>query len=652
MYSTDTQVPAHLVEKWQTAINLMAELYEVPAGLIMRVHSEEIEVFISSQSGDTNSDANPYIAGERASLQTGLYCETVMANRDQLHIPNAYEDPEWDHNPDIELNMISYLGVPIEWPTGEIFGTVCVLDSKTRHFNKTYKQVIWQFKEIIDGDLRSLAELTYRARIEEELRAAKENAEQANRAKSTFLANMSHELRTPLNAILGFTHLLCRTQEINPKQREYLGIIQHSGEHLLGLINNVLDLSKIEAGRTTLNKATIDLPQMLEELEDMFQMQAEDKHNTLLFPSPADLPQYIHTDELKLKQIFINLISNAAKFTNEGTITVRVRAFHSTGDSSNLPDRLYVEVEDSGPGIAPNELAMLFQPFVQTNTGQQLCEGSGLGLTISREFVRLLGGEMEVRSEVGQGTCFSFTIAFEPIIADEQPTRSSIYNRIIGLAPDQPEYRILVVDDRWTNRHLLGQLLSSVGFAVQEAGNGQEAIDIWEHWEPHLIWMDMRMPVLDGYAATKHIKGSTKGQATAIIALTASALEEDRTVILSNGCDGFVRKPFKEQEIFETIQAHLGVRYLYKDEEDSGYSAKTATSSTEVSAETLALLPSHILQELEKAILMTDPDLIEATATHIRQEHNHALGTGILTLAQNFAYSKLLSLIKETRERK
>jgi CheY-like chemotaxis protein/anti-sigma regulatory factor (Ser/Thr protein kinase) len=391
---------------------------------------------------------------------------------------------------------------------------------------------------------------------------------------------------------------------------------------------------------------------MLEELEDMFQMQAEDKHNTLLFPSPADLPQYIHTDELKLKQIFINLISNAAKFTNEGTITVRVRAFHSTGDSSNLPDRLYVEVEDSGPGIAPNELAMLFQPFVQTNTGQQLCEGSGLGLTISREFVRLLGGEMEVRSEVGQGTCFSFTIAFEPIIADEQPTRSSIYNRIIGLAPDQPEYRILVVDDRWTNRHLLGQLLSSVGFAVQEAGNGQEAIDIWEHWEPHLIWMDMRMPVLDGYAATKHIKGSTKGQATAIIALTASALEEDRTVILSNGCDGFVRKPFKEQEIFETIQAHLGVRYLYKDEEDSGYSAKTATSSTEVSAETLALLPSHILQELEKAILMTDPDLIEATATHIRQEHNHALGTGILTLAQNFAYSKLLSLIKETRERK
>jgi CheY-like chemotaxis protein len=226
---------------------------------------------------------------------------------------------------------------------------------------------------------------------------------------------------------------------------------------------------------------------------------------------------------------------------------------------------LRFEVADTGPGIAPEEMKVLFQAFAQTRTGQQAQEGTGLGLAISRKFVQLMGGEISVESEPGCGTVFAFdiraTVARQ--IDQQEPTDQQQY-RVVGLEDDQPVYRILVVDDLPDNRYLLKRLLKRVGFEVEEASDGQQAIEVWEQWEPHLIWMDMRMPVMDGYTATRHIKDTPKGHSTKIIALTASAFEDERSHILAAGCDDFVGKPFRDTDIFEHMSKHLGVKYRYK----------------------------------------------------------------------------------------
>jgi signal transduction histidine kinase/ActR/RegA family two-component response regulator len=392
----------------------------------------------------------------------------------------------------------------------------------------------------------------------QQLEQKAQEANAANRSKSEFLANMSHELRTPLNAILGFTQLLSRDASTQPAQREQLQIINHSGEHLLTLINDVLEMSKIEAGRTALSENNFNLDQLLHSIEEMFQLKAQSKGLKLIFERSMFLPEYIRADEGKLRQVLINLIGNAIKFTQTGEIIVRVEA---VSDS-----RLRFEVEDTGPGIAANEMPHLFRAFIQTEAGRASKQGTGLGLPISQRFVQLMGGEMLVSSALEQGSIFAFTIQYQFVEATDVQT-TQLYRRVVGLAPGQPTYRILLVEDRWENRQLLARLLLPIGFEIREAENGEEAITLWETWEPHLIWMDMRMPVLDGYEATKRIRSHLKGQATVIIALTASAFEESRSIILAAGCNDFVRKPFKEQMLFEKMAQHLGVQYLYEDHE-------------------------------------------------------------------------------------
>ncbi|MFB2921992.1 response regulator [Aerosakkonema funiforme] len=476
---------------------------------------------------------------------------------------------------------------------------------------------------------------------------AKEAALRANQAKSEFLSKMSHELRTPLNAILGFTQLLARDNSLNQVQREQLGIVERSGEHLLQLINDVLEMSKIEAGRIAFNENNFDLISTLNSIKEMLQLKAESKRLQLIFDCDPNTPQYLRTDENKLRQVLINLIGNAIKFTSSGGVVLRVMPGNDLAEilskNSTKSRKLLFEVEDTGPGIAPHEIDSLFDPFVQTETGRNSEQGTGLGLPISRQFVQLMGGDITVKSVLGEGTIFKFDVKVELVEAKEVQTYQSS-KRAIALAPNQPKYRILAVDDRWESRQLLIHLLSPLGFDMRAAENGQQAIEEWQSWEPHLILMDMQMPVMDGYEATKYIKAHLKGQATVIIALTASVFEENRITVLSAGCDDFVRKPFREEVLLEKIATYLGVRYVYS-EVQSTTSTQSRESQKQLEPESMTVMPSEWITQLYEAADSIDNDRILELIAEIPAEEAF-LAQYLTDLVKKFRCDAIIDLIE------
>lgn len=390
-------------------------------------------------------------------------------------------------------------------------------------------------------------------------------SDEANRAKSAFLANMSHELRTPLNAILGFARVLLTNSSLKPEERQNVKVINRSGEHLLNLINQVLDLSKVEAGRVTLELAACDLPQLITELREMFQIRAKEKGLQLKFQISQDTPIWIRTDEMKLRQVLINLLSNAIKFTSQGQVSLKVEAINS--------ESLEFSIADTGTGIAVEELEQIFQAFVQTSTGRKVQGGTGLGLAISQEFVRLLGGEIKVKSELDQGSEFKFTLPIELIsqekreeLDDFSGTRSN--RQIIDLAPGQPIYKLMIVDEDEASQQLLVEIFQPLGFLLQRAENGQEVIKLCQSWEPHLIFMDLRMLLMDGYVAIKKIKSkqsTLNNNFPVIIALTSSFNLEQQEFALSHGFDDVISRPFQHGQILEMVGRHLGLEYVYGD---------------------------------------------------------------------------------------
>ncbi|MDJ1184736.1 response regulator [Roseofilum casamattae] len=451
-----------------------------------------------------------------------------------------------------------------------------------------------------------------------ELQIAKDSADAANRAKSSFLAKMSHQLRTPLNAILGFTQVMGRDRSLSVTQHEQLTIINHSGKKLLELINNVLEMSKIEAGQMSLQCTDFNLRELLDKLKKLLQLKASIKGIELEFKLGDRVPEYVYGDEGKLQQVLLNLLDNGIKFTDRGRVSLEVSLVSSLVRPPSEKLNLHFAVSDTGIGIPQEELEILFEPFRMHSAIdlQQEQEGTGLGLPIGHHFVQLMGGTLTVASILGGGSHFRFEIplaAGQPKLAAADLPRE----KIVGLIPEQPNYRILVVDDERDHRLLMMHLLATVGFAVREACNGKEAIAIWEAWQPHLITMDMRMPVMNGLEATQQIKATLKGQTTTIVALTAHAFQQDRQQVLMAGCDDFLSKPFEEQMLLEKISHHLGVRYLYdtsdaeveqKKEQDSHGTVSATddiadTQWQEVSADCLMTLHQRAIEADAESIL-------------------------------------------------
>jgi len=471
------------------------------------------------------------------------------------------------------------------------------------------------------------------------LKEAAAEAEAANRAKSTFLSTMSHEIRTPMNAILGYTQLMLRDPSLGIDAKTNLTIIGRSGEHLLTLINDVLDMSRIEAGRTELKPVTFNLSGLLDDLAAMFRLRAQAKALQFEMVVDGETVPYVAADEGRIRQALINLLSNAIKFTERGRITLHVTLEQRTADGLWLS----ACVEDTGSGITEEEQKKLFEPFTQTKSGRDAQEGTGLGLAISRKYARLMGGDVVLTSSTANGSTFRFEIPVERGDAGVAVRRSPA-RRVIGIKAGREAPRILIVDDQVENRDWLMKMLSSIGFSVRSADDGEQAIESWEEWNPQLILMDVHMPVMDGLKATRRIKTDPRGKETAIIVLTASAMEEDRRSIFRSGADDFQAKPCREDELLDKIRGILNIAYAYEEVSETGVASLVGLAA--LSADKLGRLPRELVEEIRTATSTGNKELLDELILQVRDTADSDSADALQALADKYDYDALARLLE------
>jgi signal transduction histidine kinase/CheY-like chemotaxis protein len=522
-----------------------------------------------------------------------------------------------------EADWVVFVGVPSTSITSKVLGTAKRNAAIAASGLLAFGILLWFLLRRIDA-------------ADRDLRRALDAAEAANRAKSVFLANMSHELRTPLNAILGFAELMAHDQSIPESQRHNLDTISRSGHHLLTLINDILEISKIEAGRLTVQAAPCDLHELLETVVESMELRATQAGLELALHLNPEVPRFVRSDAGKLRQVLINLLSNAIKFTPQGGVDLDVD-FDGNGGSAEAPMLAFV-VRDTGLGIAAEELESIFRPFYQTEQGARSSEGTGLGLTIARQYAELLGGKLTAASEPGKGSAFTLRL---PLTIEANAEPAPVRRHVLGVADGQPRWRILIVEDKVDNQRLLEQLMERIGFDVKIAGNGEEAVAAFESWHPDFIWMDMRMPVMDGYEATRRIRTLPGGRQVKIAALTASAFREDRDGILAAGCDDVLAKPLDEEKLYEMMGRLLGVRFEYADTE--------VTDSPAATTPDLKGLSQEVRQELRTAARQLDVEATNAVIERIRGI-DAALAEQLQAITRAFRFDRIVAACDEARK--